>query len=227
MSSIKIRNLSFSWPDKRKVLDRINLDVESGSIFGLFGRNGSGKTTLAYCMSGLIPREIEGELSGSVKAGRAGIVFQNPDVQFFSDLVQEEIELGPEWLGLQNKEKIVNEVLKELEIENLRERELRTLSDGEKKKVAIAAILATKPDILILDEPLLGLDRPGIHSVIEVIKRIKKEGRTIIIIEQLTKYLRGILDHVAILHKGRIVSEGKPEVVFLKDAEKYGVRKWK
>jgi len=167
---IELRKIFYSYPSGQKVLKGLDFEVTEGEKVGVVGANGSGKTTLLHTMMGLIkPTEGEVELFGAncTNEGdfrdarkRMGFVFQNADDQLFCPTVAEDIAFGPRNLGLDSHEAhhLVHEVMDLLEIGHLEARITHQLSGGEKRLVAIATVLAMKPEILILDEPTTGLD---------------------------------------------------------------------
>ena len=125
MRALEINNLSMSYENGGRVLRNISLSADAGECIGIFGANGSGKSTLGYCICGLIPEVIEGDIEGFVKSKRAAIVIQNPESGFFSETVGEEIELGRKWLRLKERD-----ILSEFGIEELRDKSLKELSGG-------------------------------------------------------------------------------------------------
>lgn len=208
-----LRNVSYSYLGKIDALKNIRLEVHQGEQVCIMGANGSGKSTLLAIIDGLVfPSSGEYSAFGtpvtegifdSIKDNefrqyfrrKVGFVFQNSDVQLFSPTVFEEIAFGPLQLDL-SKEEIrarVEEVMEMMGIAKLRDRAPHTLSGGEKKKVAIASVLATNPDVLLLDEPTAGLDPRTELWLIELLQELGKAGKTIItathdldIIEQIS-----------------------------------------
>lgn len=208
-----LRNVSYSYLGKIDALKDISLEVHQGEQVCIMGANGSGKSTLLAIIDGLVfPSSGEYSAFGmpvtegifdSIKDNefrqyfrrKVGFVFQNSDVQLFSPTVFEEIAFGPLQLDL-SKEEVstrVNEVMEMMGIAKLKDRAPHTLSGGEKKKVAIASVLATNPDVLLLDEPTAGLDPRTELWLIELLQELGKAGKTIItathdldIIEQIS-----------------------------------------
>lgn len=208
-----LRNVSYSYLGKIDALKNISLEVHQGEQVCIMGANGSGKSTLLAIIDGLVfPSSGEYSAFGtpvtegifdSIKDNefrqyfrrKVGFVFQNSDVQLFSPTVFEEIAFGPLQLDL-SKEEVstrVNEVVEIMGIAKLKDRAPHTLSGGEKKKVAIASVLATNPDVLLLDEPTAGLDPRTELWLIELLQELGKAGKTIItathdldIIEQIS-----------------------------------------
>jgi len=195
-----VENLSFRYrarPDY--ALRHVSFQAAPGEIVLVAGASGCGKTTLIRCINGLIPRSYHGELSGRVLLyGKemtsrplseisqiVGTVLQDPEKQILGSRVENEIAFGLENLGLPPEEILarVEETLKYLNIEHLRERETFYLSGGEKQKVAVAGTLAMHPSILLLDEPLASLDPVSAQEALRLIRRLADEGKTVLIIE--------------------------------------------
>jgi energy-coupling factor transport system ATP-binding protein len=192
------------------------LEIEPGDITLITGPSGCGKSTLARCLMGLIPHLYHGQLSGEVwlngyrtaevplwqLAEKAGMVFQNPATQMLSPSVEDEIIFGLENLGLaQNEIKIrLETVLREFDLIHMRERNPQTLSGGEQQKLALAAIIARQPEVLILDEPLSMLDTTAVEDLIAYLERFAADGKTLVMFEHRQEYLEGVkmLQHLAL-----------------------------
>ncbi len=207
----------------------INLQVEQGEFICITGSSGCGKSTLALCMAGFIPHNVAGEMSGSViingmasrrytpiqLAGSIGLVQQDPEVQLCTLKVLDEVAFGPENLCL-GREEIRDRVdwaLRAVNSLNLKDREVYSLSGGEKQRIAIASILAMQPSLIILDEPTANLDPGGTAEVLRVIKKLDSKT-SIIIIEHRLKQLLPISDRLLLMDKGRIICDGEPEQVY-------------
>lgn len=220
--------------DGRLCLDNISFSIERGEFLLIAGCNGSGKTLLMKHLNGLFPIK-KGTLFFNGKdcykqeklmKTRVGIVFQNPDNQIIGLTVEDDISFGPRNLGLSKlvREDRVNKALKRMSITHLKDRQPHTLSGGEKKRVTIAGILVMNPQIIILDEPFIGLDYLGVIDVTKSLIQLKADGETIIIIthdlEKIAKYCsRGI-----ILSKGKIADKGTMEEI-IDNVEKWGIRR--
>jgi len=211
----------------KKILENINLNIKKGSITTILGKSGSGKTVLAEIIDLLtLPT------TGIVRHDndyKVGMVFQSPEEQFFSSTVEKEITFG---LNFNNKD--INEIKKKVQDaltmvgldESYLNRNPFSLSCGEKRKVAIASILAMNPRTLILDEPTLGLDNKSKKSLIKIIKLLKNRyNKTIVVITKDSEFAHLISDEVIILHEGKIVLQGNKYDVFTSDIEKYGIKK--
>jgi energy-coupling factor transport system ATP-binding protein len=199
-SPLIIENLSFQYRTRPELaIQDISFELKQGEMLLIAGSSGCGKTTLARCINGLIPRSYRGTRSGKILlhgkeiadmplvdvAQVVGTLLQDPERQIVASNVFSEIAFGPENLGLPREEIIsrVDEVMKRLKIEYLRERETFNLSGGEKQKVALAGLLVMKPSILLLDEPLASLDPASAHEALEIFRGLADEGTTIILIE--------------------------------------------
>jgi energy-coupling factor transport system ATP-binding protein len=195
-----IGNLSFRYRDRPEyAIQQISLQLAPGELLLVAGASGCGKTTLARCINGLIPHSYKGDRSGSVHLyGRevaempmaetsqiVGTLLQDPERQIVGSNVLGEIAFGPENLGLRREEIAarIDEVVARLGIEHLRHRETFSLSGGEKQKVALAGVLAMRPSILILDEPLASLDPASAQEAMAIFRRLADEGVSILVIE--------------------------------------------
>ncbi len=197
MNAFSLRNIKYSYNKAAPVLNDVTVDFKAGERTVILGANGTGKSTLLSMLDGLVFPQ-----SGSIDAfgkrlteqslddrgffmdfrKRVSFVFQNPDVQLFSSTVWDEVAFGPLQLGYSDAEIniIVEELLDSLRIRDIRDRAPHTLSDGQKKKVAIASSLATDPDVLLLDEPTNGLDPRTQVWLIELLAELNRRGKTII-----------------------------------------------
>ncbi|AQQ09867.1 Putative HMP/thiamine import ATP-binding protein YkoD [Sedimentisphaera cyanobacteriorum] len=227
---LKIQDLTFTYTRQEKpALSNINLDISPGKLVLLTGPSGSGKSTLVHCINGLAPQHYGGKLDGEIWiAGRetagktlwqiselTGTVFQNPNTQFFQLTVEDEIAFGLEHSGLDRQEikKRIDKAIEDIEIESLRNRDIFTLSSGEKQKVALASIIAMDQPLLLLDEPTANLDIPSIHELKKLLAKLKNQGRTIIVSEHRLWYLRGLADQVIVIKDGQLIYDGKPEIL--------------
>ena len=218
---LAIRGVSYSYPGGRPVLDDVDMDVTPGALTLVCGASGSGKSTVLRLLNGLIPNFHEGELSGRVliddedvssapieRSGlRTATVFQNPASQFFTTTVADELAFAP-----QNYRVAAGEIrrrragaLEELGIGDLADRDLRTLSGGQVQKVACAQALAQRTPVILLDEPTSNLDPRAIDDVRATIGRLKAAGRTLVVAEHRIYFLRGLVDEVVIMGRGRVV----------------------
>ncbi|MCK5022941.1 MAG: ABC transporter ATP-binding protein [Candidatus Aenigmarchaeota archaeon] len=226
---INIKNLKFSYSEI-PVLNDISLDVKDGEIVGIVGSTGSGKTTFSMCLNGIIPNMIKGSFSGDVEicgkntkkfkvfdmAKHIGMVFQDPDSQIFSIDVKDEISFGLENMGLSKDEikKKVENVINDLGMNDISDRETFTLSHGQKQKVCMASVLVMDPDILVLDEPTSQLDYRATKGIYDILLKLKKRKKTIIVIEHKVEWLLKYTDRILVLDKGKFVLNGSPYDVF-------------
>lgn len=224
---IACEKFSFCYKGAEKnALNNLNLTIADGEFVGITGNSGAGKSTLTYALCGVVPHHFEGDFYGAVKingmdtvevkmedlARCVGEVFQDIDSQMVSSVVEDEILFGLENFGLPHDEigRRVDEVLKMLQIENLRFRQISTLSGGQKQKVAIAAILALNPDIIVLDEPTGELDPESTVMIFEILRRLNREfKKTVIIVEQKIMMLAKYADRILVLEEGELVFDGK------------------
>jgi energy-coupling factor transport system ATP-binding protein len=222
---IRLEKVSYSYPDGTPALENINLVIKKGEFIGVIGKNGSGKSTLALQLSGLLkPRTgrvmIRGmdthdpsKLPGIRKL--VGVVFQNPETQFVGRTVEEDLAFGPENLCLPPAEirKCVDMALAETGLEKYRHRSPKTLSGGQGQCVALAGILAIRPECLIFDEVTSMLDPESGIAVLETIKKLHRKGKTIVYITHNLEELHDA-DRILVMEKGKIKLEGEPESVF-------------
>jgi len=227
---IEIQQLTLRYQEQ-PALNDISLKVEAGEYVLLTGPSGCGKSSLARAICGIIPHAIPAEMSGSVKvagldtrtnqlpvlAQSVGMVFQNPGSQLFHLRVEDEVAFGPRNLGLEEDEvKARTEwALEATGLAALRDRKPAELSGGQKQCVAIAAVVAMRPQVLVLDEPMASLDLPNTFKVLETLSRLRdRHGITILMIEhRLTAALQHV-DRVLLMDAGQIAIDGNPQEVF-------------
>ncbi len=225
---IELRGVSFSYSDGAQGgLKDITLSIPDGQCVLLCGRSGCGKTTLTRLVNGLIPHFFPGELRGEVLldgtrisdlpmyriAEKVGSVFQNPRTQFFNVDTDGEIAFGLENAAQlpERMRRRVAQTARELRIESLLGRGIFELSGGEKQKIAFASVYAMNPDIYLLDEPSSNLDAAAIGELQERLRRLRAQGRTIVIAEHRLYYLMDVADRVLYLENGRIAGDYTPE----------------
>jgi energy-coupling factor transporter ATP-binding protein EcfA2 len=231
--SIEINQLSFTYSgSETKVLEDISLTISQGAFVGLVGPSGCGKTTLARCLNGLIPHFHPGELEGFVMveglntqehhahelAQKVGLVFQNPENQLVAPTVERELAFGPENLGVPRDEirQRVERLLEQHHLTALRDKAPYELSGGEQQRVAIAAVLALQPDILVLDEPTANLDPLSAFEILQLIAHLNQEMRlTVLLIEHRLELVLPHLHELIVLDKGKVVAQGSPGAVFI------------
>ena len=227
MYMIETRDLYFRYPDGTEVLRGINLKVKKGEMVSILGPNGAGKSTLFLHFNGIL-RPTKGEVlikGEPIKYDKkslievrktVGLVFQNPDDQIFAPTVKEDVAFGPLNLGLPKDEveRRVKEALKAVGMEGFENKPPHHLSGGQKKRVAIAGILAMQPEIIVLDEPTSGLDPVGASKIMKLLYELNKEGMTIIISTHDVDLVPVYADRVYIIYDGKILKEGTPKEVF-------------
>jgi len=224
-------NVSFVYKNSfAHQLNNITLYIPQGSFCGITGVNGSGKTTLTLLINGLIPHQITGILKGNVYldgintkekpvsyfAKSTGMVFQNPDFMLFNLTVKEEIEFGLKNLKLNNHNKRIKEALKIIGMSGFENCNPQTLSFGQKQKICLASIIAQDPKYVVLDEPTAMLDYQSTANLYKLLKFLNQQGKTIIIVEHDTDFLRQYANQIIILDQGKIVEKGSPQKVFFK-----------
>ena len=227
MHLIETRDLTYTYPGNVTALHEINFVAPRNARIAVIGSNGAGKSTLFKQFNGIFKPTsgsvlIRGEpiTSANIREVRkfVGIVFQNADDQIFSPTVEQDVAFGPVNLGL-DPETIhhrVHEALRLVGIEDLAHRVPHHLSGGEKKRVAIAGVIAMEPEVLVLDEPTAGLDPQGVHDLIGFINSLsRKYGMTVIFSTHDVSLVAEVADYVYVMSKGRFVAQGKVEEIFL------------
>ncbi|MGU7944959.1 ABC transporter ATP-binding protein [Streptococcus suis] len=243
MAHIKIENLKYQYPFAEKLaLDGITCEIRPGEFIGVIGRNGSGKSTFCQSLTGLVPNFYRGSYGGKVwidqsevkrvevddLCQKVGSVFQNPFNQITGSkaTVYEEIAFGLENFGVPKEEMEVRieESLRLLDIEEYRDRAPFDLSGGQMQRMAIASIMAMKPEVIILDEPTSQLDPQGSEAVFKAIQSLSKQGITVIMVEHKVEKIAAYSDRVMLLDQGKLIAMDTPQAVFSRpDLEKYGV----
>jgi len=227
MNIIEAKNITYLYPDGTKALDNINFSVEKGQMASLLGKNGAGKSTLFLHFNGIFEPEsgeifVDGEKLKYDKKSLlkvrqiVGIVFQNPDDQLFAPTVEEDVAFGPLNIGLSQEEtkERVTSALKRVGMEGYEKKPPHHLSGGQKKRVAIAGILAMNPEIMVLDEPTSGLDPKGASKILKLLYELNNEGMTIIISTHDVDLVPLYSSKVNIIRDGKIIMEGTPHEVF-------------
>jgi energy-coupling factor transport system ATP-binding protein len=215
---ITVENAFFTYPSGVKALEGLNLEIQDGEFIGIMGENGAGKTTLVKHFNGLL-KPTNGDIYINGKNTRettvaelsknVGLVFQNPDHQLFCETVEEEVTFGLKNFGFA-EEKIVertNWVLKFLELERYRKSSPFILSGGERKRVALAAVLAWDPNILVLDEPTIGQDYLQKERLRQYIEQLNGQGRTVIIVTHDIEFIAECKPRIIVLSKGKIIND--------------------
>jgi len=232
--SIIIENLDHIYdrgtPYETKALDNVSLEIKKGEFVGIIGHTGSGKSTLIQHMNGLI-KPSGGKIivndfditAEKVKMTdvrkKVGLVFQYPEYQLFEETVARDIAFGPENLGLDatTVEKRVKEAMElvGLDYETMKDKSPFELSGGQKRRVAIAGVLAMKPEVLILDEPTAGLDPKGRDEILMQIKALhQKHNNTVILVSHSMEDVAKLTERLFVMNKGQLALSGKPSDVF-------------
>lgn len=244
MAIIEIEHLKYKYPNTdRLVLNDISLSIEKGEFIGIVGKNGAGKSTLSQAIIGLVPQFYHGGYGGHVTVcgldaaevpvgelcEHVGLVFQNPFNQLSGarDTVYGEVAYGLQNLGVEREEMKarVEQVLKQLDIWQYRDRNPFDLSGGQMQRVALAGVLVMQPEVIILDEPTSQLDPQGTEEVFRVVDQLTKTGITIIMIEQKIEKLAAYCDRLMLMHEGKVEDFDTPEKIFSReDLEDLGVQ---
>ncbi len=217
-------------PDEQKALDNVSFEVYNGQIASIIGHTGSGKSTLVQHLNGLLkPSEGTIIVGGTdiTEAGvamreirqKVGLVFQYPEYQLFEETVAADVAFGPKNLGLDEME--INDRVREalslvgLDVDEVGERSPFDLSGGQKRRVAIAGIIAMRPQVLILDEPTAGLD-PGAHrEIIDMIRKVhEKEENIVIFVSHNMDDVAALSDKVLVMDRGQLMMSGTPQEIF-------------
>lgn len=237
--SIIVRHLTHIYskglPGETVALDDVSFEIASGECIGIIGHTGSGKSTLLQHMNGLL-KPHSGEIivsdmnigDGSVKkvdiSKNVGLVFQYPEYQLFEETVAKDVAFGPRNLGVSEDEipGIVRESIEllGLDYDAVAEKSPFELSGGQKRRVAIAGVLAMKPKVLILDEPTAGLDPASKRDMLEVIKRLRQERNLIVVfVSHNMKDIAELSDRIIVMNGGKLVMNGSPKEVFARASE--------
>ena len=237
--SIIVRHLTHIYskglPGETVALDDVSFEIASGECIGIIGHTGSGKSTLLQHMNGLL-KPHSGEIiisdmnigDGSVKkvdiSKNVGLVFQYPEYQLFEETVAKDVAFGPRNLGVSEDE--ISSIVREsiellgLDYDAVAEKSPFELSGGQKRRVAIAGVLAMKPKVLILDEPTAGLDPASKHDMLEVIKRLRQERNLIVVfVSHNMKDIAELSDRIIVMNGGKLVMNGSPKEVFARVSE--------
>lgn len=232
--SITVENLTYTYskgmPNETRALEDVSFQLEPGEFAAVIGHTGSGKSTLMQQLNGLLRPD-----SGKITVGevcitdpstkmtevrrKVGLVFQYPEYQLFEETVAKDVAFGPKQVGMTGEEldRVVEESIRltGLDYEEVKERSPFELSGGQKRRVAIAGVLAMKPEILILDEPTAGLDPSAHRDVLELIRRIHRQERmTILLVSHNMGDIAELVDRVLVMNRGRLVMNGAPAEVF-------------
>jgi len=229
MAIIDVRGLTYTYPcGVSPALRDVNFQVESGQLVAVIGGNEAGKSTLCLALSGLIPALFHGQMQGAVTvcgmdtqrhspgqfAGQVGLVLQNPANQLsgMRYTVYEEVAFGLENLGMPRVEMParIEYALEQVGLAELRDRSPYTLSGGQQQRLALAAVLALMPSVLLLDEPTAMLDPQGSQDVFEIIQKLVRAGTTVVIAEHHLEWIARYADRIIALAHGEVILDGAP-----------------
>lgn len=243
--SIKIENLTHIYmaktPFEKKALDDVSIEIEDGEFIALIGHTGSGKSTLIQHLNGLL-KATSGKIyvddvditADGVKLAdirkKVGLVFQYAEYQLFEETIEKDIMFGPKNLGLSETE-AKDRTIKAMETVGLDYEDFKgkspfDLSGGQKRRVAIAGVVAMEPKVLILDEPTAGLDPKGRDEILAEISKLHKSyGMTIILVSHSMEDVAKVADRIIVMDEGKCVLDGAPNVVFkeVETLEKVGL----
>ena len=222
---LKLENGDCYYPDGTHALKNVSLEIHSGKKIAVLGANGAGKSTLFLALNGILPlkngklfyngKEITKKNMHSLRT-KVGIVFQDPDSQIFSADLTQEIAFGPLNLGLEQQEvlKRVEEAMAVTDISDLVEKATHNLSYGQKKRVAIADILAMRPEILILDEPLAWLDPKHAQHTVQLLDKLAEQGKSIVVSTHDVNMAYAFAEYCIVLKHGEIIATGTTDEIF-------------
>lgn len=236
MAEIRVENLKYKYPDTdRLALDGITCDIKPGEFIGVIGKNGSGKSTFCQALIGLVPNFYRGAYGGKVfiddievknvevdeLCQKVGMVFQNPFNQVTGSKlsVYEEIAFGLENFGIPREEmkERIDESLELLDIAKYRDRAPFDLSGGQMQRMAIASIIAMRPEIIVLDEPTSQLDPQGSEEVFKAVAKLSQKGITVIMVEHKIEKIAAYSDRIMLLDDGKLVDINTPKEIFSRD----------
>lgn len=231
---IKLENVSYIYnsntPFEKKALDNINLTINEKDFIGLIGHTGSGKSTLVQHLNGLIKPTVGRVIVDGIDTKatdnnllkvrqKVGLVFQYPEHQLFEETVYKDVAFGPSNLGL-SEEEIYSRVKAAIEsvgldFEKIKDRSPFELSGGQKRRVAIAGVLAMEPKVLVLDEPTAGLDPRGRDEILGRIKKLYEEKNiTIVLVSHSMEDIAKLVNRIIVMHRGKVIMDGATKEVF-------------
>lgn len=225
---IELEEVEYIYPNGHKALDGVSLEIERGEVVALMGENGAGKTTLLKHLNGLLkPTKgrvlIDGtdtrKVTVAMLSRKVGLVFQNADDMFFSSTVWEEVAFALRNFGYEEEvvKKRVEWALKFMELDAYADQSPFLLSGGEKKRLALAIILAWSPEVIALDEPTTGQDQLQKERLMEMIRLLNMQGRTVIISSHDVEFVARLKPRIILMKRGKIVADGRAEEIFLDD----------
>ena len=228
--AVSVQGVTFTYHDAGgPALRAISFTQNAGEMIGVMGASGAGKSTLAKCLNRIIPEFEDGDFHGAIRiagesiehlrvcdlAPKVGMVFQDFESQLFSTNVAHEVAFAMEQVGMDRAEMVrrIKPALEAVGLRGFEHRDPMSLSGGEKQRLAIASVLALRPSVIVLDEPTTDLDPEGRAEVFELIRKLRVQGLSLIVIEHESEELRAA-DRIIVLREGQIASEGPPSEVF-------------
>jgi len=231
---VEVRELTYAYPGNTPVLQSISFEVKKAEMLGIIGPNGAGKSTLCKSLNGLVPHFYGGSIAGSVTVAdmetmrhsvaelslKVGLVFQDPTNQFsgVSTRVDEEVAFGMSMMGYSRDEMQprIEGALRVVGLEGLEERSPYELSGGQQQRLAIATVLAVRPEIIVMDEPTAQLDPVGKTEVLQTMRELNRQGYTIIVAEHEIEALATFADRIIVLDNGQVIEQGDTRDVLTK-----------
>ncbi len=230
---IEAVGLRFTYPDGTEALRGVTFRIIPPAFVLICGANGQGKSTLLHLLAGLyqptrgtltvLGRDV-GCRSNTARAS-VGLVFQDPDSQILGETVVEDVAFGPENMGLprDERDRRIARVLASFALEEVAEKPCHALSGGQKRRVALAGVLAMDPQVLLFDEPFTHLDWDGSCALLRTMKRLRREGRTVVVSTHDVEKVIALVDQVLVLQEGTVVRSGPPQEL-VHELGRYGVR---
>lgn len=230
---VSFQDFTYAYPNHSAVLQEINFEVSKGEMLGIIGPNGAGKSTLCKSLNGLVPHFYGGSIAGSVTVAgmdtmkhsvaelsvKVGLVFQDPSSQFsgVSTRVDEEVAFGMSMMGFSREEMRprIGEALRAVRLEGLEERSPYELSGGQQQRLAIATVLAVRPEIIVMDEPTAQLDPVGKTEVLQTMRELNSQGYTVVVAEHEIEAMAAFTDRILVLDQGRILTQGETRKVLI------------
>ena len=223
MKTLEVKNVSKIFPDKTKALENISFSIKQGEFCVIAGSNGSGKSVLMSLIAGL-----DEPTSGTIELyeNSAGLIFQDADSQILGETPEEDVSFGAKNYGLKKTElqQCVEFSLKQVGLFHKKNAYARSLSGGEKRRLAVAGILAINRNIIIFDEPFANLDWPGVKQVCIILKKLKEEKKTVIVLTHELEKILALADRFIVLDKGKIRFDGSPQEGLSKNLEQWSIK---
>lgn len=218
---LEVQNINRTFANGTIALQDVSFSVKKGEFLVIGGKNGSGKSVLMSLIAGL-----DKQTSGTIKCDEVGLVFQDANSQILGETPLEDVLFGLRNLKLKKQERLqkAEETLKQCGLFEKRDFQARVLSGGEKRRLAVAGILALNRDFIIFDEPFANLDLIGIKQVCAILKQLKEQNKTIIVLTHDLEKILGLADSFIILDSGKIKFNGTPEDGLKLNLEEFGIK---